>query len=78
MNDTRNNDTIINETLVRNKEIRFEIIELTKQIKLLREEKKMNDIFIFNNCEHNWILDRSYFQYDERPNRCTKCNLVKN
>ena len=51
---------------------------MTEKIKLLKHEKKMNDIYIFNNCEHNWVLDRSYFQYDERPNRCTKCNLVKN
>ena len=73
-----NNETIINEKLKRNKEIRFEINELNKKIKLKKDEKKMNDIFIFNNCQHNWVLDRNYFQYDERPNRCTKCNLVKN
>jgi len=69
---------IINETLKRNKEIRLEISKLNDKIKLLKHEKKMNDIFMFNNCEHNWVLDRQYFQYDERPNRCTKCNLVKN
>ena len=71
-------NTIINEKLKRNKEIRGELSELNDKIKLLRHEKKMNDIFIFNNCQHNWVLDRKYFQYDERPNRCTKCNLVKN
>ena len=71
-------DNIINETLKRNKEIRLEICNLNEKIKLLKHEKKMNDIFMFNNCEHNWVLDRKYFQYDERPNRCTKCNLVKN
>ena len=71
-------NNIINETLKRNKEIRLEISKLNDKIKLLKHEKKMNDIFMFNNCEHNWALDRKYFQYDERPNRCTKCNLVKN
>jgi hypothetical protein len=71
------NGDVINK-LNRNKEIRREISQITEKIRLLKHEKKMNDIYIFNNCEHNWVLDRTYFQYDERPNRCTKCNLVKN
>ena len=71
------NGDVINK-LNRNKEIRREISQITEKIRLLKHEKKMNDIYIFNNCEHKWVLDRSYFQYDERPNRCTKCNLVKN
>ena len=71
------NGDVINK-LNRNKEIRREISQITEKIRLLKHEKKMNDIYIFNNCEHNWVLDRSYFQYDERPNRCTKCNLLKN
>ena len=71
-------ETNIDEKHKRNIEIRYEIGELTKKLKLLKNEQKMNNIFIFKNCEHNWVLDKSYFQYDERPNRCTKCNLVKN
>ena len=71
-------DDVINEKMKRNKEIRREISQITEKIKLLKNEQKMNHIYIFNNCEHKWVLDKSYFQYDERPNRCTKCNLVKN
>lgn len=73
-----NNDTIIREKLNLNKEISREIRDLNEKIKVLKNEQKMNNIFIFNTCEHKWVLDISYFQYDERPNRCTKCNLVKN
>jgi hypothetical protein len=68
----------INEIIKRNIEIRHEIGSLTKQLKLLKTEQKMNNIYIFKHCVHNWVLDKAYFQYDERPNRCTKCNLVKN
>ena len=73
-----NNSDNIHTNIKRNIEIRYEIGELTKKLKLLKNEQKMNNIVIFKNCEHNWVLDKSYFQYDERPNRCTKCNLVKN
>jgi hypothetical protein len=71
-------DDAINDKTKRNIEIRHEIGSLTKQLKLLKTEQKMNNIYIFKNCVHNWVLDNEYFQYDERPNRCTKCNLVKN
>jgi hypothetical protein len=71
-------DDNITEKITQNKKIRLEIGALTKQLKLLKNEQKMNNIYIFKNCEHNWVLDKTYFQYDERPNRCTKCNLVKN
>jgi len=69
---------MITEKLERNKYINAKIIELNKEIKALKNEKKMNNIFIFENCEHEWVLAREYFQYDERPNKCTKCNLVRN
>ena len=68
----------INDKIKRNIEIHHEICNLTKQLKLLKTEQKMNNIYIFKHCVHNWVLDKEYFQYDERPNRCTKCNLVKN
>ena len=69
---------MIDEKLKRNIEIRQMIVELNTKIKDLKYEKKMNDIFIFKNCEHEWVLAREYFQYDERPNKCKKCNLVRN
>lgn len=62
----------------RNLEIRDEIKELKEKIYMLNQEKKINDVFIFSNCVHNWVKDRNYFQYDDRPNRCTKCNMVRN
>jgi hypothetical protein len=62
----------------RNLEIRDEIKVLKEQIYMLKQEQKINDVFIFSNCVHNWVKDRNYFQYDERPNRCTKCNMVRN
>jgi uncharacterized protein YaaR (DUF327 family) len=69
---------MIEEKLKRNKEIRQMIVDLNTKIKELKNEKKMNDIFIFKNCVHEWVLAREYFQYDERPNKCKKCNLVRN
>ena len=71
-------EQIIKDKLSRNKYIKSEIQNLKEKIYMLRQEKKINDVFIFNNCEHNWIKDTKYFQYDERPNRCTKCNMVRN
>jgi hypothetical protein len=71
-------DKNINDKIKRNKEIQNEIDSLNKQLKFLKNEHKMNNIYIFKNCVHNLVLDNEYFQYDERPNRCTKCNLVKN
>ena len=62
----------------RNLEIRDEIKELKEKIYMLSQEKKINDVFIFSNCVHNWIKDHRYFQYDDRPNRCSKCNMVRN
>ena len=68
----------VQEKIIRNKEINKEIKSLKEKIYSLSQEKKINEVFIFNNCEHNWVLDHRYFQYDERPNRCTICNMVKN
>ena len=62
----------------RNLKIRDEIKALKENIYMLNQELKINDVFIFSNCLHNWVKDRHYFQYDERPNRCTKCNMVRN
>ena len=68
----------IKEKQNRNLEIISQIKGLKEKIYMLSQEKKINDVFIFSNCVHNWIKDRNYFQYDERPNRCTKCNMVRN
>ena len=68
----------VKEKIIRNKEINKEIKLLKEKIYSLSQEKKINNVFIFDNCKHNWVLDRRYFQYDERPNRCTICNMVKN
>ena len=68
----------IKEKQNRNKDIKYEIKQLKEKIYMLNQEKKINDVFIFSNCVHNWVKDRNFFQYDERPNRCTKCNMVRN
>ena len=69
---------MIKQKLQRNKEINDEIKLLKSKLKELSNEKKMNNIYIFNNCEHNWVLAREYFQYDERPNKCTICKMIRN
>ena len=71
-------EKIIKDKQLRNLEIRGEIKALKEKIYMLSQEKKINDVFIFSNCVHNWIKDRNYFQYDDRPNKCTKCNMVRN
>ena len=67
----------INEKINRNNDIDEEIKSLKKQIQLLKNEKKSIINYILKNCNHEWELDRSYFQYDERPNKCKKCNLMR-
>jgi hypothetical protein len=69
---------MIKHKMERNKQINSELKVLKSKIKELDNEKKMNNIYIFNNCEHKWVLAREYFQYDERPNKCIICNLVRN
>jgi hypothetical protein len=71
-------EQIIINKINRNKEIKSDIKKLKENIYMLNQEKKINDVFIFNNCQHNWVKDNRYFQYDDRPNRCTKCNMVRN
>ena len=71
-------EQFIKNKLKRNKEIKNDIKILKEKIYMLNQEKKINDVFIFTNCQHNWIKDRNFFQYDDRPNRCTKCNMVRN
>ena len=61
-----------------NFEIQKEISELTSKLSTLKKEYKLNNVFIFKNCKHNWVLDTRFFAYDERPNICTKCNMVRN
>lgn len=61
-----------------NIEIQKEIRDISQKLFELKNEHKMNNVFIFKNCKHNWILDKQYFAYDERPNICTKCNMVRN
>ena len=72
------NEQIIKDKMNRNKNIKSEIRNLKEKIYMLNQEKKINDVFIFNNCQHNWVKDRNFFQYDDRPIRCTKCNMVRN
>ena len=72
------NEKIIKDKMNRNKEIKDEIKTLKEKIYMLSQEQKINDVFIFSNGVHNWIKDSNYFQYDERPNRCTKCNMIRN
>ena len=72
------NEKIIKDKMNRNKEIKDEIKTLKEKIYMLSQEQKINDVFIFSNCVHNWIKDNNYFQYDDRPNRCTKCNMIRN
>lgn len=72
------NEQIIKDKMNRNKNIKSEVRNLKEKIYMLNQEKKINDVFIFNNCEHNWVKDRNFFQYDDRPNRCTRCNMVRN
>jgi len=69
---------MIKQKLQRNKEINDEIKLLKSKLKELSNEKKMNNIYIFSNCQHTWVLAREYFQYDERPNKCTICNMIRN
>ena len=71
-------EQIIKEKMNRNKEIKDEIKTLKEKIYMLSQEQKINTVFIFSKCVHNWIKARNYFQYDDRPNRCTKCNMVRN
>lgn len=61
-----------------NIELKNEITELTNKLSKLKSEHKMNNILIFKHCKHEWKLDTHYFSYDERPNICTKCNMVRN
>ena len=68
----------IKEKQNRNLEITSQIKGLKEQLYMLKQEQKNNDVFIFTNCQHNWVKDLNYFQYDERPNRCTKCKMVRN
>lgn len=68
---------MIQEKINRNRDIDNEISKLEKQIKLLKNEKKININYILKNCKHKWVLDTSYFQYDERPNKCKKCNMMR-
>jgi histone deacetylase complex regulatory component SIN3 len=44
---------------------------------LNREVKDINKL-ILQNCVHNWIRDYTNFSYDERPYKCTICNMNKN
>lgn len=68
---------MIYEKIERNREIDLSIKELKDKIRKLENEKKFNINYILKNCKHQWILDRAYFQYDERPNKCKICNLIK-
>lgn len=72
------NDEELKLKLELNYKIQKEIRELTTKLATLKKDFKTNNVFIFKNCKHNWILDKQYFAYDERPNICTKCNMVRN
>ena len=59
--------------------------QIEKEISILKNKlfhlnKDVKDInkLILQNCEHNWIRDSTYFSYDERPYKCTICNMIKN
>ena len=60
------------------REIEKEISILNKKLRDFNKELKNVNQLIFKNCKHNWVKDYNYYSYDERPNRCTICNMVKN
>ena len=60
------------------RDLEKEISSFNNKIKELNKELKNINQLILKNCEHNWIRDYNYYSYDERPNRCTICNMVKN
>ena len=68
---------MISNKLKKKQEIEQKIMELEKEIRTLKNEKKSIDIDILKQCEHNWILDVDHFQYDERPRKCTKCLMYR-
>ena len=51
----------IKEKQNRNLEITSQIKGLKEQLYMLKQEQKINDVFIFSNCVHNWIKDRNDF-----------------
>ena len=69
-------DSKIQELILEKRKYESEISDLQKKIKEKIKLKKDLERIIFRNCKHNWVKDIKYYTYDERPNRCTKCNFV--
>jgi hypothetical protein len=69
-------DSKIQELITSHKDLDEKIFSLKKQIIELKNKNKTIMKTIHDNCNHNWVKDPNYYTYDERPNRCTKCNLV--
>ena len=69
-------DLEIQELIVNHKDLERKILTYKNLVKELEKENKTIMKTIHDNCNHNWIKDPNYYTYDERPNRCTKCNLV--
>jgi hypothetical protein len=69
-------DLEIQELIVNHKDLERKILTYKNLVKELEKENKTIMKTIHDNCKHNWVKDPNYYTYDERPNRCTKCNLV--
>ena len=69
-------DLEIKELILKRKDIERRILSYKNLVKELEKENKTIMKTIHDNCNHNWVKDPKYYTYDERPNRCTICNLV--
>jgi len=69
-------DLEIKELILKRKDIERRILTYKNLVKELEKENKTIMKTIRDNCNHNWVKDPNYYTYNERPNRCTKCNLV--
>jgi len=69
-------DLEIKELILKRKDIERRILSYKNLVKELEKENKTIMKTIHDNCNHNWVKDHKYYTYDERPNRCTICNLV--
>jgi hypothetical protein len=60
------------------KQIENEISSLKNRLSHLNRDVKDINKLILQNCQHNWVGDYTNFSYDERPSKCTICNMIKN
>jgi len=70
-------DDIIKIRVLENEELIKKIYALEKEIRVLKQKRRINTDFISKHCIHCWVRYEYGYSYGVASKICTKCNIIR-